>query len=392
MSCGYDVNGKQILRSMTWKPEGNLTKKQIDKELNRVAVEFENRCANGLMSNNPRLTFAGFVPQYLELIKPSVSPNTVVMYKRILEKHIVTRIGHLKLSEIKPIHIQNFIKDISALNVEYGFKNGTLKYADKPLSPATVRRYLTIVQSVLNMAVKLQLIPDSPAKASKLIIPKIVKPNIEIFTKQEAAQMLQCLDNEPLQFQVLIQLAIMTGARRGELVGLKFSDIDYTANKIRIERSVIQLTGQPITTKPPKDYEARTVTVSAYCIELIKALQKEKEQEKERLGSAWCGDDWLFTQLDGSVMHPQTPTSWFTDFLDRNNLKHRKFHSLRHTSATLLLYGGISIKQVQGRLGHGDIETTNKYLHYIAEADEESANVLQDMLITKNDNKLKKQA
>ena len=80
-------------------------------------------------------------------------------------------------------------------------------------------------------------------------------------------------------------------------------------------------------------------------------------------------------------MNPQTPTKQFSKFLARNGFPHRKFHALRHTSATLLLYGGISLKQVQGRLGHGDIETTNKYLHCLAEADEEAANVLQGMLI-----------
>lgn len=76
---------------------------------------------------------------------------------------------------------------------------------------------------------------------------------------------------------------------------------------------------------------------------------------------------------------------------EKNHLKHRKLHSLRHTSATLLLYGGVNIKQVQERLGHGDITTTNKYLHYISEADEQAANVLQDMLITQK-SKEKKQA
>ncbi len=81
-------------------------------------------------------------------------------------------------------------------------------------------------------------------------------------------------------------------------------------------------------------------------------------------------------------MNPQTPTKQFSKFLAKNGLKHRKFHALRHTSATLLLYGGVNIKQVQERLGHGDISTTNKYLHCIAEADEAAANVLQDMLIT----------
>lgn len=81
-------------------------------------------------------------------------------------------------------------------------------------------------------------------------------------------------------------------------------------------------------------------------------------------------------------MYPQTSTKQFSKFLEKNGLKHRKFHSLRHTSATLLLYGGINLKQVQERLGHGDISTINKYLHHLVEADEASANVLQDMLIT----------
>lgn len=84
-------------------------------------------------------------------------------------------------------------------------------------------------------------------------------------------------------------------------------------------------------------------------------------------------------------MNPQTPTKQFSKFLKKYNLKHRKFHSLRHTSATLLLYGGVNIKQVQSRLGHGDIENTNKYLHVIQEADAEAANVLDSMLSLKND-------
>ncbi len=80
-------------------------------------------------------------------------------------------------------------------------------------------------------------------------------------------------------------------------------------------------------------------------------------------------------------MNPQTPTKQFDKFLSKNGLRHRKFHSLRHTSATLLLYGGINVKQVQTRLGHGDIETTNKYLHVLEEADVEAANVLGAMLL-----------
>ena len=386
VSEGYDSAGKKLYKSMTWRPDPKLTPKQIEKELNKVTVQFEERVKSGLESNDPRLTLADFVPQYLAIKKGTLSPITYERYEHTINRIIIPQLGHLKLTAIKPIHIQNFIKYLSESECVFVFKNGETKKQGKKPSASTVRRYLAIVQSILNQAVKLEIIPYNPAKAEKLTIPKSATPKVEIFTKQEAAQMLECLEDEPLQFKVLVQLAIMTGARRGELVALKFSDIDYNTGRITIERAAVKLTGQPITTKPPKDYEVRSVVVPAECIELIQELKAEKEQEAEKLGDQWIEGGWIFTQWNGEIMNPMTPTKWFEKFLAKNGLKHRKFHSLRHTSATLLLYGGASIKQVQGRLGHGDIETTNKYLHYIAEADSESANILQNMLITHKTN------
>ncbi len=196
--------------------------------------------------------------------------------------------------------------------------------------------------------------------------------------------MLECLENEPLQFQVLIQLAIMSGCRCGELCALKFSDFDYNTCKITVERSAYKIAGQPIGIKPPKDYEVRTITLNEYCIELVKLLQAEKRREAQKLGTAWKGSDWLFTQADGEIINPQTPTVQFSKFLKRHGLEHKKFHALRHSSATLLLYSGANIKTVQQRLGHADIVTTNKYLHCLAEADAEAANLLSNMLISQH--------
>lgn len=107
--------------------------------------------------------------------------------------------------------------------------------------------------------------------------------------------MLSCLECEPLQYQVLVQLALFTGARRGELAALKFSDIDFDTNKIMIERSAYKLSKQKIQFKSPKDNEARTVTLSLACIELIKLLQQEKQKEAAKLGTKWQEGDWLFT-------------------------------------------------------------------------------------------------
>ncbi len=95
-------------------------------------------------------------------------------------------------------------------------------------------------------------------------------------------------------------------------------------------------------------------------------------------------EDWILTQWDGTMMHKQTPSARFRKFLKKHGLKVRKFHALRHTSATLLLYSGVNIRQVQSRLGHGNITTTQRYLHAIKGADEEAVNALQNLLITQH--------
>ena len=376
VSRGYDIKGNKIKPyEMTYKPAPGMTDKQIEKELNKQAVMFEEKCKSGMLGDATNITFSDFCDQYLEIMKDSLSPSTIEMYERAIRKLFKPALGHLKIKNIKSVHIQSFIKQLTENDIKQ-------TSAGEKLSPATIKRYITVLQSIFKQAVKIDLISESPAKAEKLTIPKVVAPKIEIFTKQEAAEMLSYLELEDLQFQVFIQLAIMTGARRGELTALKFSDFDYVNNKVTIERAAVKLKGQPTQIKPPKDYEVRTLAVNPYCIDLVKLLRVQKDKQAEALGNQWNEHDWLFTQDNGEIMNPQTPTKQFSKFLARNHLKHRKLHSLRHTSATLLLYGGVNIKQVQERLGHGDITTTNKYLHYISEADEQAANVLQDMLIT----------
>lgn len=375
---GYDINNNRLKPYlMTWKPDSGMTDRQIQKELQRQALQFERQCKNGEAATS-NIKLGDFCAQYLETAKTFLSPATYEFYDRNIEDYIKPALGHLKLKDIKPAHVQQYVQQLTQLPKRTRGKEAAKP--DEKIAASTVRRYLTVLQSIFKQAVKLGVIADSPAKTERLTIPKAVQPKIPIFTKQETAEMLTCLEKEPLQFQVLIQLAIHTGARRGELVALKFSDVDFDGQKITIERAAVKLKGQKTQTKPPKDYEVRTVTVSPACIELIEQLKQEKQKEAAKLGTKWQEGDWIFTTWNGEPMNPQTPTHWFSKFLENNNLPHRKFHALRHTSATLLLYGGISIKQVQSRLGHGDPETTHKYLHVIEEADAEAAKVLENIL------------
>lgn len=311
-------------------------------------------------------TMSEYAVQYLDIMQHILSPTTYQFYSRNINEYILPFFGKTALEDITAMQVQQYIQHL----LKKQAKTRGVNQSEGNLSPSTVRRYLTVLKSILKQAVKQELISDNPARSDRLTLPKQPKPKIEIFTKQEAAQILAALELETLQFQVLIQLAIYTGARRGELVALRFSDFDFDNLKVTIERTAIKLKGEEPTTKMPKDYETRTIAISPTCINLVQQLRKEKNN-----------NGWLFTKWNGGeMMNPQTPTRQFSNFLKKHGIKHRKFHALRHTSATLLLYSGINIKQVQARLGHSDIETTNKYLHCIEEADEQAARALTQLL------------
>lgn len=379
VSDGCGLDGKQRFKSVTWKVPHGMTEKQAAKEAEKLAVQFEDQVKNGICGSQRNLKLADFVPMYLEVKKGALSPRIHAEYERSINDFILPALGHFKLSELRPAHIQEFVNQLQ--NIPKRRRTGEID-GDNKLSPSTVRRRLTILQSILATAVKLDIIAENPADSKRLTLPKIPKPKIEIFTKQEMETMLSCLDDESLQFQTLIWIAVCSGCRVGEITGLKFSDFDYNTYQMTVERSIYKLKGQPTAIKPPKDYETRTIKLPIEVINLVKQLQAEKRREQFTLGTAWKDENWLFTKIDGSVMHPHTAGAQFSKFLEKHDLPHKKFHSLRHSSATFLLFGGLDIKAVQSRLGHADISTTQKYLHVVQEADEQAANILQDMFIT----------
>lgn len=373
VSCGYDVSGKQLVQSMTWKPENGMTARQIEKEVKKQATLFEERVQNGTVSACGSLRLADFIPQYLENVQGEISVTTLENYKRIIRELIIPALGHLKLKDIKPLHIQKFVNALTSGEYRLDGKG-------KPYKPATVRRYYVVLQSILHNAYRLELIASNPADSQKIKLPAMGEQTTEIYNKEELAEMLQCLDNESLMFQVLIHLAINTGCRRGELAALEWSDINFNERTIHISKSLYKIKGEPIQTKDTKTHESRKVAIPEYCIKLLKRWQAQQAEIRLKLGTAWKGANWVFIQSDGSVIYPTSPTLMFSDFLKRNGLPHKKFHALRHTSATLLLVSGANIKNVSARLGHAQITTTNRYVHAIEEADRVAGDTLGNIV------------
>lgn len=374
VSCGYDTMGKQITKTMTWKPSPNMTARQIEKELNKVAVEFETKMMRGDYADTQNVKLSDFCDQYLDMAGDKLSPTTKAFYIKVIERIIKPSLGHMKLNAIKPIHAQQFIKMLG--------EDGTRKdgKGDK-LSPATIKRYFTVLKSIMAMAYKLDLVDRNPTDTTKLTLPEVEEAEVEIFTKEEAIHMLSCLDHEDIALRVLIHLAIVTGCRRGELVALKWSAVDFSSCSIIVKQSNYKLKGEGIKSKAPKTRKSvREVAIPEYLVDMLREYRSSQEAEKRRLGDKWEGEGWIFTQWNGKPMNPQTPTRQFAKFLERNGIPHRKFHALRHTSATLLLLSGTNIKSVASRLGHTQLSTTNRYVHALRDADQTAAKTFEALV------------
>lgn len=353
--CGYDENGKQKKYTKTWRPAPEMTTRQAEKQAQIQAEIFESECRGGKNLTND-MTLAEFCGEYLNDMKGILAERTHSYYISVIEKAIKPFFDGLKVTEIKPVHVQRFVNMIN----------------DSGVAPSTVKRKLAVLKSILNLAVKRDIIDTSPARAEKLTMPKIHNKEVKIFSRQEITEIMEKSDCEPLQFRLLIHLAIITGMRRGELAALKFSDIDYEKCTVTVSRSAYKMTGKPVKTKTPKNNKDRTIAITPQILHLLRMLKIMKKAG---------ANDWVFTGKNGTLLNPQRITDLFKRFLKKNGLPVRKFHTLRHTSATLMLYGGVDIKQVQSRLGHGNIKTTQIYLHCLTDADREAVGVLQKLLI-----------
>lgn len=373
ISCGYDTNGKQIIKSMSWTPPAGITAKQAEREVNRLALEFEAKVTGQDCAEMSSMKVSDFCNRYLELSKTTLSPTTYAFYSSIIEQIIKPALGHMRLNAVRPIHAQQFIQQLQGDGIRNDGRG------DK-LSASTVKRYFTVLKAIFAKAYKLDLIDRNPTDTAKLDMPIVEETEIQIFTAEEAGKMLACLSSEPIMFQVLIHMAIVTGMRRGELVAIKWNSIDLKNKIISVKRSNYKLSGQEIQTKTTKTKKSiREIAIPEYLVELLRRHHSEQMQNAFRLGDKWVGAGWVFTQWNGEPMNPQTPTRQFAKFLEKNNIPHRKFHALRHTSATLLLSSGTNIKNVAARLGHTQLSTTNRYVHALRDADERAADTFETL-------------
>lgn len=353
VSCGYDTNGNQIEQSMTWKPDRKLTPKQLEKELNRQAVMFEEACANGYVTS--AVKFSVFSDKWIEdYAKPRYKKTT--MYKMVhVKKRIDEEIGYKRLDKITPRDIQALIKTLTNGNKAKGYK---------PLSPKTVKNYISYVSTVFEYAIRLDMMSRNPCTRAN--IPSGKAKERDIYTLDEAQLFIDTLVKKAsLVYQCYFILAIYSGFRRGELSGLTWDNIDFENHIITVDKALYYTKAEGIVIDTPKtETSLRSLKLPEIIFDYLKRLKDFYDGEAERLGTKWEDSDFVFRNETGGVLSPLSPNSWLHKFCEREGLRYVNIHSFRHLNASLLIDSGASVKTVQTCMGHSMASTTlNIYAH-----------------------------
>lgn len=355
VSCGYDVNGKQIFQSMTWVPDEGMTKRQIEKELNRQVILFEEQCKKGFQAK--AVKFETFAEEWFRDYARTNLRNTT--YERLLQlrTRIYKAIGHLRMDKTSLRQIQAFVNVLS--------KDGANERTGQPLAPKTVRHYLSLISDIFSYGVKMGVVADNPC--SKVTVPKVQQEEKRIYTPQEVNKFLLLLKNEPLKYQVFFNLAIYSGFRRGELLGLEWKDVDFPSCIISVRRTSCYTAQKGIYTDTTKTRRSqRTLKFPREIMQLLQAFKAEQDKESLEMGGEWVETDRLFVKRNGEPMNNQTPYWWLSEFCKRNELPFYGIHSFRHLFASMLVNEGVDIVSVSGALGHSTVSTTsNVYCHLI---------------------------
>lgn len=411
VSCGYDIHGKHLRETTTFTPEPGLSPKRKQKAVEEFAMQFEAQVRNGMAMDGRKITLKEFTVRWLEeSAAQKLQPGTVEKYRAELDNKILPALGHLKLSELRPHNLNAFFVGLT--------KDGTRK--DGKLggySKATIKKTQDVLSSVLRTAVEWEIIEKNPMDKVRSV-GECAADKIEFFTPEQAAAFLDYIEKPytvttaghkriddtgkeytvsdyeskreiPEQIRVLFNLAIYAGLRKGELLALEWSDIDFENDTVTVSKACSVVAGQQITKEPKTKTSRRTVAIPHFLTLRIKAMKVERLKYRLSLGDYWQGAEWLFIQDNGKQMSYSTPYSAFRDTLERYNagkpeaerLPLIPFHGLRHTFATLLIASHQDVRTVSSRLGHAQASTTmNIYAHALKETDKKAAEALEDML------------
>jgi len=380
VSVGYDINGKQIMQSKTWRPLPHMSDAQIKRELQKQSVLFEQECLKGHITTAYK--FEEFSRKWFkEYAEIALKERTLANYHN-LEKRIYKSVGHLRLDKITPRHIQKFILDMNGGERHDKYKKGKL-------SAKTIRNHVAFISGIFEYAIKMQVVSVNPCRM--VTLPRYNPKEKDIYTIEEAQRLLDLLaveDEKNLHFTLFFTLAMFTGFRRGELLGLEKSDFDYENHVVTVNRTSNWTNEKGIFTDSPKTSSGyRSLKLPPEVFALLERFIQQQNRQKSALGDKWVETGRLFTRWNGEPMFPNTPSLFFGRFCKRTGVRYVNLHNFRHFHASALIYSGVDLKTIQSCMGHSSPSTTiNLYCHTFKTAQARAMEAISGMLSFKGNN------
>jgi integrase len=316
----------------------------------------------GLSFEGTHVTLARFVGTWLDGKELSRRPKTVQQYRQIARQHILPVLGRMRLQDIQPAHI----KQLYALKQKEG------------RGARTIQLIHAVLHNALKQAVREGLLGRNPASAVER--PKVEQSEMRIFNEEQIQQFLIAASGS--SFEAVYYLALATGMREGELLGLKWSDIDWNKGVLFVQRQLQQISGQGYVFSPPKTRSGRRkIKVGSVTLKQLEAHQERQTLEKAVAGERWQEHDLVFPTTLGTPLDHKRVRNEFKSILKRAGLPAIRFHDLRHTSLNALLDMGLPVNTVQGRAGHAKPSTTvNIYGHATARLQTEAAEKIEELI------------
>jgi integrase len=343
--------GKRITKYKTVRG----AKKDAQRELRNLLGAVD----KGMVADASKMTVGDWLKQWIEEARHTVSPKTHERYSEIVNKHLVPALGVIGLSKLAPVHIQGFYSE--------ALKSGRLD-GKGGLSPQTVVHFDRVLHLALKRARKLRLIAVNPAEDVER--PQVERREMQTLSDEEAGQLLAAASTT--RIYVPIVLALATGLRRGEILALRWQDIDLATGIIRVVRSLEQ-TNDGLRFKVPKTQRGkRPVVLPASVVEILRNHKVKQLEERFLLGLG--KGELVFTRVDGRPISPDTFTSWVARVAKRAGVSHiMPVHGLRHTHITNLLRANVHPKVASERAGHSSVGfTLDRYSHVIPSLQEDA--------------------